>query len=69
MGGVAHRAAVGDRADAAAGGHGNYLHDGRARSLLEAILWHGGEARAQRDAVVALDPGARNQLLTFIESL
>ena len=50
-------------------GHGSYLHDGRARSLLEAILWHGGEARAQRDAVIALDPGARNQLLTFIESL
>ena len=50
-------------------GHGSYLHDGRARSVLEAILWHGGEARAQRDAVIALDPGARNQLLTFIESL
>lgn len=50
-------------------GHGNYLHDGRARSLLEAILWHGGEALAQRDAVIALDRDARDQLLTFIESL
>ncbi|MCW5585251.1 MAG: hypothetical protein KIS75_03905, partial [Chromatiales bacterium] len=46
-----------------------YLHDGRARSLLEAILWHGGEALAQRDAVIALDRDARDQLLTFIESL
>lgn len=50
-------------------GHGRYLHDGRARNLLEAILWHGGEAQAQRDAVIALDHAAREQLLTFIESL
>lgn len=50
-------------------GHRSYLHDGRARSLLEAILWHGGEAKTQRDAVVALDRAEREQLLKFIESL
>ena len=31
-------------------GHTYFLHDGRARNLLEAILWHGGEAQAARDA-------------------
>lgn len=50
-------------------GHNRYLHDGRARNLLEAILWHGGEAQSQRDAVVALDARSRRQLLKFIESL
>jgi len=33
-------------------GHTYFLHDGRARSLLEAILWHGGEAQPHRDAVI-----------------
>ena len=50
-------------------GHTQFLHDGRARSLLEAILWHGGEAQAARDAVVALDPTDRDHLLRFLESL
>lgn len=46
-----------------------YLHDGRARSPLEAVLWHGGEAQRQRDAVVALSTEQRNQLIKFVESL
>ncbi|WP_293576916.1 di-heme oxidoredictase family protein [Phaeobacter sp.] len=46
-----------------------YLHDGRARTLLEAILWHGGEAQSARDAVIALTPEDRADLLTFLESL
>lgn len=50
-------------------GYSHYLHDGRARSLLEAILWHGGEAQSQRDAVIDLDRNSRDQLLKFIESL
>ena len=50
-------------------GHHLYLHDGRARGLLEAILWHGGEAQAQRDAVIALDAADRERLLRFVESL
>ncbi len=50
-------------------GHSQLLHDGRARTPLEAILWHGGEAQAGRDAVVALPPGDRAALLRFLDSL
>ncbi len=50
-------------------GHTFFLHDGRARNLLEAILWHGGEARAARDRVVAMTPGERRRLLQFLGSL
>ncbi|WP_066711140.1 di-heme oxidoredictase family protein [Celeribacter ethanolicus] len=50
-------------------GHTTYLHDGRARSLLEAVLWHGGEAEAARDAVVELPPEDRTALIRFLESL
>lgn len=49
--------------------HTYYLHDGRARSLLEAVLWHGGEAAAQRDAVIALSKLDRDALIAFLESL
>lgn len=47
----------------------SYLHDGRARSLIEAILWHGGEAQAARDAVVALPAPDREALMAWLESL
>ncbi len=50
-------------------GHATFLHDGRARSLLEAVLWHGGEAQVQRDAVVAMPPTDRAALIAFLESL
>jgi CxxC motif-containing protein (DUF1111 family) len=50
-------------------GHTEFLHDGRARSLLEAILWHGGEAQGARAAVVALPKPDRDALITFLESL
>lgn len=46
-----------------------FLHDGRARTLLEAVLWHGGEAQAAREAVRQLPTRDRNALLTFLESL
>ncbi|MCQ0970270.1 thiol oxidoreductase [Paracoccus sp. TK19116] len=46
-----------------------YLHDGRARSLIEAILWHGGEAQASRDAVVSLPKQDREALIAWLESL
>jgi CxxC motif-containing protein (DUF1111 family) len=46
-----------------------YLHDGRARSLIEAILWHGGEARAARKNVRALAKEDRAALIAFLESL
>jgi CxxC motif-containing protein (DUF1111 family) len=50
-------------------GHTNYLHDGRARSLLEAILWHGGEAEAAKNYVLQLPADARAALLAFLQSL
>ena len=50
-------------------GHETYLHDGRARNLGEAILWHGGEALAARRAFVGLPRGERQALLTFLKSL
>jgi CxxC motif-containing protein (DUF1111 family) len=50
-------------------GHSNFLHDGRARSLLEAVLWHGGEAAAARDRVRAFSASERQALLAFLESL
>jgi CxxC motif-containing protein (DUF1111 family) len=46
-----------------------YLHDGRVHTLEEAILWHGGEARASRDAFAALKAPQRLQLLRFLGSL
>lgn len=50
-------------------GHSFFLHDGRARSLEEAILWHDGEARAARDAFAALTAVERRRLIAFLESL
>lgn len=50
-------------------GHVQLLHDGRARSILEAILWHGGEAAAARDRVAGLAPAERAALIAFLESL
>ncbi len=50
-------------------GHTQFLHDGRARSLLEAILWHGGEAEAARDQVVSMPKVDRDALIRFLESL
>lgn len=50
-------------------GHTFFLHDGRARNLLEAILWHGGEAQAARDRVVEMTPQERRALIAFVESL
>jgi CxxC motif-containing protein (DUF1111 family) len=46
-----------------------FLHDGRARTLLEAVLWHGGEAQAARDYVVGLQKSQRDALVAFLNSL
>jgi CxxC motif-containing protein (DUF1111 family) len=50
-------------------GHTYFLHDGRARNLTEAILWHGGEAQAARDRFAAMSPDERAALIAFLESL
>jgi len=50
-------------------GHTFFLHDGRARTLEEAILWHGGEAERARDNYVVLEKTDRQKLISFLESL
>lgn len=50
-------------------GHSNYLHDGRARSLQEAILWHGGEAKRASELYKKLSKTERELLLKFLNSL
>lgn len=46
-----------------------YLHDGRADTLREAILWHGGEARNSRKAFEALSENEQADVVAFLESL
>jgi CxxC motif-containing protein (DUF1111 family) len=50
-------------------GEMNLLHDGRARSILEAVLWHGGEALDSREAVLSMSAEEREALVRFLESL
>jgi len=45
------------------------LHDGRARSLEEAIIWHGGEAETAKQAFLKMPKNQRSQLVAFLESL
>ena len=45
------------------------LHDGRARNITEAILWHGGEAQQSRDAFMQMPKADREALLKFLESI
>ena len=50
-------------------GHTRFLHDGRARNLVEAILWHGGEARDAASAFRSLSSPDREALVAFLNSL
>ncbi|MFV2053227.1 di-heme oxidoredictase family protein [Aliiroseovarius sp. YM-037] len=50
-------------------GHTRFLHDGRARNLLEAILWHGGEAEAAKSLVVEMPREDRDAMIRYLESL
>lgn len=47
----------------------NFLHDGRARTVEEAILWHGGEAEAAKESFRTMPKQQRDQLIAFIRSL
>ncbi|WP_223529047.1 di-heme oxidoredictase family protein [Pseudomonas sp. GL-R-19] len=53
----------------AVSGHTRFLHDGRARNLLEAVLWHGGEATAAQKQVLSFNAEQRAALLAFLNSL
>jgi CxxC motif-containing protein (DUF1111 family) len=46
-----------------------FLHDGRARDLAEAILWHGGEAEAAKERFRAMSAEDRSALLAYLEDL
>ena len=50
-------------------GHSNFLHDGRARNLMEAVMWHGGEAEASKEYVRHLNANDRAAIIRFLESL
>jgi CxxC motif-containing protein (DUF1111 family) len=50
-------------------GHTMFLHDGRARNLIEAIMWHSGEAFRSREYVRTLSAADREALIKFLESL
>jgi CxxC motif-containing protein (DUF1111 family) len=51
------------------GGTGYYLHDGRARTIEEAILWHDGEAAKAKQQFMQLNASDRSALLQFLGSL
>lgn len=50
-------------------GHREFMHDGRARGVAEAVLWHGGEGESAKRAFMQLDPAQRADLCAFVESL
>lgn len=50
-------------------GHTNLLHDGRARTIEEAVLWHDGEAASSKNKFKQLTASERNAVLKFLESL
>ncbi|MFL0810253.1 MAG: hypothetical protein K6L76_07550 [Agarilytica sp.] len=46
-----------------------FLHDGRARTIMEAVLWHGGEAEAAKQAVLEFNVIERDKCLAFLNDL
>jgi CxxC motif-containing protein (DUF1111 family) len=50
-------------------GHTTYLHDSRARNLVEAIMWHGGEGDVSRVKFSRMSNEEREELLQFLKSL
>ncbi len=53
----------------AVNGSKNFLHDGRARNIEEAILWHGGEAEHSKNLFTQLNKNQRQALMSFVRSL
>lgn len=50
-------------------GHQDLLHDGRARNVTEAILWHGGQGEPSREAFKRMSKAEREALVRFVDSL
>ena len=66
---MAHGAAVGHWLVADGEWTHDLLHDGRARNVTEAILWHGGQAEKSREAFRGMSKEERAALVRFVESL
>ena len=66
---MAHRTALGIGLFEKTNGIPYYLHNGRARTMEEAIMWHAGEAAASRKKFMQLSKGDRADLLRFLKSL
>ena len=49
--------------------HSNLLHDGRARDIQEAILWHEGESKQAKESYKKLNKSDREKVLKFLQSL
>ncbi|MCQ2192513.1 MAG: thiol oxidoreductase [Paludibacteraceae bacterium] len=50
-------------------GHSYFLHDGRARNFVEAIMWHGGEGEASKNIFAKMNKADRDALVKFLQSL
>jgi CxxC motif-containing protein (DUF1111 family) len=50
-------------------GQQRFLHDGRARTINEAILWHGGEAKSSKQTYLKLTKKQREDLIKFIKAI
>lgn len=50
-------------------GHTSFLHDGRARNFVEAIMWHGGEGEASKNKFKNMPKADRDALVSFLWSL
>lgn len=62
---MAHYSALGYRASGKVNGHTYFLHDGRARNLVEAIMWHGGEGEASKNLFKNMSKDDRDALIAF----
>lgn len=50
-------------------GHTHFLHDGRARNLIEAIMWHDGEGAVSRELFARMNKEDRDAIIAFLNSL
>lgn len=66
---MGHTTVMGIGRSAIVNRYDRFLHDGRTRGLLEAILWHGGKATGARTREIALSAAERDLLIRFLESL
>jgi CxxC motif-containing protein (DUF1111 family) len=50
-------------------GSTHLMHDGRARTVLEAILWHGGEGKAAKDTFSNMTSEERESVIAFVNAI